>query len=288
MLVSAFGVAAVLLVIPATLFGFGWSPVPSTPGPAAPGPANPDPATPDSDPKNTLAFTATAMPESPPPAVVRVPVEVRSDPAGAGILVDGAVSGVTPATLSLVPGEYEITIRQNSYEPWSRSIKVAEAERPVIDVRLAEEPLARVLEIIGASLGGGPFDDGRGMIRLDSPKSRFLLSEDVHAVVYFKSKASGVRPLHFMVRERWSVAGGGPPIENERPWEVPPDWPDGFMKFCASASQLDGLGSGTPLRLDLLVESQLVQSFEFQVAGGTPGPNRCNDPIPQRGQAVPT
>ena len=45
---------------------------------------------------------------------------LSSDPPGADVLIDGAKqSGQTPLTLPLAPGEYNLTLRLQGYEPYN-------------------------------------------------------------------------------------------------------------------------------------------------------------------------
>lgn len=49
-------------------------------------------------------------------------LEVRSDPAGADVELDGKFVGNTPTTLRLKPGEYTVTVRKPGFAPWSRKL----------------------------------------------------------------------------------------------------------------------------------------------------------------------
>ncbi len=49
-------------------------------------------------------------------------LEVRSDPTGADVELDGKFVGNTPTTLRLKPGEYTITVRKAGFAPWTRKL----------------------------------------------------------------------------------------------------------------------------------------------------------------------
>jgi formylglycine-generating enzyme required for sulfatase activity len=65
-------------------------------------------------------------------------VSLRTEPAGATVLVDGVAAGVTPAELEIDSGEHEVEARLAGYNAWSNRILVA-ANQPqqLPDVKLA-------------------------------------------------------------------------------------------------------------------------------------------------------
>jgi hypothetical protein len=52
-------------------------------------------------------------------------IEIASTPTGADIEVDGNFVGSTPASITAVPGEHEITIKKSGFAPWSKKITVS-------------------------------------------------------------------------------------------------------------------------------------------------------------------
>ena len=50
---------------------------------------------------------------------------IGSTPSGADIEVNRAVAGVTPATLHLAPGDYQIVLKKKGFEDWIRTVTVA-------------------------------------------------------------------------------------------------------------------------------------------------------------------
>ncbi|MFM2089718.1 MAG: hypothetical protein RLZZ127_207 [Planctomycetota bacterium] len=59
-----------------------------------------------------------------------VAVSVRSDPAGAEIMVDGIYRGLTPAELRLPPRVVQIRLEKTGYLPWQRQVE------PTADMRI--------------------------------------------------------------------------------------------------------------------------------------------------------
>jgi hypothetical protein len=63
-------------------------------------------------------------------------VSVRSDPAGAEILLDGKFVGNTPGNLQLVPGTYNLSVRLQGYEPWQRELSVIPGSEAGVQAKL--------------------------------------------------------------------------------------------------------------------------------------------------------
>ncbi len=59
-------------------------------------------------------------------------LEIKSDPPGADVEIDGAYAGSTPRTKRLQPGEYKIKISKRGYEGWEKKVKVEAGEDFVI------------------------------------------------------------------------------------------------------------------------------------------------------------
>jgi len=62
---------------------------------------------------------------------------IASTPAGADIELNGAMAGVTPATLHLTPGDYKVVLRKKGFEDWIRTVSV-EATTLRVDAALVE------------------------------------------------------------------------------------------------------------------------------------------------------
>jgi formylglycine-generating enzyme required for sulfatase activity len=83
------------------------------------------------------------------------PVSVESEPAGAEILVDGALMGHTPAELELEAGERAIELRLRGYNAWRESITVLAdqpAELPPVRLTQADGRIELVTDPTGAAV----------------------------------------------------------------------------------------------------------------------------------------
>ncbi|HEU4905678.1 MAG TPA: PEGA domain-containing protein, partial [Solirubrobacterales bacterium] len=103
------------------------------------------------------------------------PVSVTSQPAGAEILVDGAVMGRTPADLELAAGQRAIELRLSGYNAWRESITVL-ADQPAVlpavrltqadgRIELVTDPAGAAVSVNGEFRGQTPLtlrlDPGR-------------------------------------------------------------------------------------------------------------------------------
>ncbi|HWX56061.1 MAG TPA: serine/threonine-protein kinase [Verrucomicrobiae bacterium] len=68
-----------------------------------------------------------------------VRVEIRTDPKGADILINGVpFNKTTPVDIQMEPGNYDITLKKDGYKPVRRSVIVAPGERMRIDETLSQ------------------------------------------------------------------------------------------------------------------------------------------------------
>ncbi len=66
-------------------------------------------------------------------------LEVRSDPPGATVVLDGENRGNTPMVIQgLHPGEHRLVLRRARYEPWVRTLRLAAGKPDRIDARLED------------------------------------------------------------------------------------------------------------------------------------------------------
>ncbi len=90
-----------------------------------------------------IKFVTGNKPKPPEPvphtAATVVPVEVRTTPAGAVVVVDGRNSGKSPVTVNLAPGNHEAVITLDGYQPKRVPLKVAAGAAP-LDVPLDPVP----------------------------------------------------------------------------------------------------------------------------------------------------
>lgn len=64
-----------------------------------------------------------ASPASTPAAAAQV--DISSTPPGADIEVDGKYMGSTPSSLTLAPGDHQITVKKNGFAAWDRKITIS-------------------------------------------------------------------------------------------------------------------------------------------------------------------
>ena len=69
---------------------------------------------------------------------------ISTQPAGADVFINGAKqSGQTPVTLPLAPGQYNLVLRLQGYEPYSGTIQVKDIQTP-LNVELLQKSASRV------------------------------------------------------------------------------------------------------------------------------------------------
>ena len=59
-----------------------------------------------------------------PPKTGPPSLNVDSTPAGADIEIDGAFVGNTPSTITVAPGDHEVTVKKNGFTDWTRKLSV--------------------------------------------------------------------------------------------------------------------------------------------------------------------
>jgi serine/threonine-protein kinase len=65
-------------------------------------------------------------------------LQVRSDPAGADVLIDGQPRGTTPIpTLSLPPGKHRVEMTRNGFVPWEQTVQARAGDRIPLFGRLS-------------------------------------------------------------------------------------------------------------------------------------------------------
>lgn len=79
----------------------------------------------EANPESTNQSLPTGSTNTGRPSDARAPVEITSMPSRADIEVNGAFSGMTPATKKLKEGTFRITVRKANYRVWERNAKIA-------------------------------------------------------------------------------------------------------------------------------------------------------------------
>ncbi len=67
-------------------------------------------------------------------------LRITSDPDGAEIEIDRAFNGLSPRAKVVKPGEYEVTVRKEGFEPWQRTIAVDPGQQLEVHAELHEQP----------------------------------------------------------------------------------------------------------------------------------------------------
>jgi hypothetical protein len=63
-------------------------------------------------------------------------VSVRSDPAGADVILDGKFIGNTPSSLQLAAGSYNLSVTLQGYQPWQRELVVISGSDTAVQAKL--------------------------------------------------------------------------------------------------------------------------------------------------------
>ncbi len=67
-------------------------------------------------------------------------IEIITVPEGAGVMLDGAVTDkITPATIELPPGDHELALNIDGYEPLVKSVSLTNGEKAKVEVDFATE-----------------------------------------------------------------------------------------------------------------------------------------------------
>jgi len=89
-------------------------------------------------------------------------IEVTTEPEGAGIVLDGATTGkTTPTTLEIGPGDHELVLNLDGFEPLTKVVTVAKGEKAEISVNFDEEGTPVATET-GEGTLADPFAEGGG------------------------------------------------------------------------------------------------------------------------------
>ena len=63
-------------------------------------------------------------------------VAVQSRPAGARVVIDGSLAGLTPVEVEVLVGSHEIRIEDEGYETWVTTVEVAVDDRVAVNASL--------------------------------------------------------------------------------------------------------------------------------------------------------
>jgi eukaryotic-like serine/threonine-protein kinase len=203
-------------------------------------------------------------------------VRVTSSPDGASIMVNGEDRGRAPRPLTLDPGEYTITLVTPSYEDWTQQIRVSEGQETTVAANLTPLPALKALEIGQTRMGRDAYLDPAGTIRLQTVADTFTTADEINAIVYLKPKSYRIRDLTFQATTRWQVADDPMPLVLQADQPVSKDWEETFVRACAPAARIDPRGTNTPLKVEILIDGELVAQFTYRIGPGVSGARPSN------------
>jgi hypothetical protein len=127
-------------------------------------------------------------------------VEISSEPAGAGIMVDGAVTDkVTPATIELVPGDHQITLNADGYEPLEKPLTLGKGEKSKLAVDFAAEGKATaasaLVDPFASDEGAAPAEGGEIENESEGPPAAFWIAAAVAGVGLVSGTVFGTMAL---------------------------------------------------------------------------------------------
>ncbi|MBW2278455.1 MAG: PEGA domain-containing protein [Deltaproteobacteria bacterium] len=127
-------------------------------------------------------------------------VDITTEPAGAGIVLDGDTTGkTTPATLDVGPGTHEVVLNVDGFEPLAKQVKVKTGEQAELKVNFDEEGIPAAPPLDADPLAdpfaegeeGGVDDEGEG----DGPPAAFWVCAAVAGVGLVSGTVFGTMAL---------------------------------------------------------------------------------------------
>jgi len=121
-----------------------------------------DPLPPDEWSTDWARFVVVATTAPPPPERpgARATLEVRSDPSGAQVYLDGRYLGLTPLVSSVAPGRHQVEVRKEGYEPYKVSVRLNPGERVRVYARLVPAVTTGRLEVRSEPSGAQVYING--------------------------------------------------------------------------------------------------------------------------------
>jgi hypothetical protein len=125
------------------------------------------------------------------------------------------------------------------------------------------------LEIVGRGLGVNPYlEAGTERPRVRTETDVFEISDVINAIVYVRAKTREARERFYPVTHRWTLPNAAEPLLVHGTLQFPESYEQVFSRACAPAFLVDPLGSGSPVRLEILIDDRVVADFRFRVSGG--------------------
>ena len=135
-------------------------------------------------------------------------IVITSRPPGADVFINGAKqSGQTPVTLPLAPGQYNLVLRLQGYDPYVGSIQVKENVPTQLDATLTERSVSRVAfaDVHSNPAGAEIFIDGNSTGKLTP--SRIEVPTGMHTITM---RLNGYEPGKRTIQ---ASEGGTVPVE---------------------------------------------------------------------------
>jgi hypothetical protein len=83
------------------------------------------------------------IPSPPPAQVEQGMISLSTEPSGAKVILDGEVKGITPMTLTLPSGTYEVMLTKLGHHSWEATLQVVAGETLSLSPELPPEDLPR-------------------------------------------------------------------------------------------------------------------------------------------------
>ncbi len=127
-------------------------------------------------------------------------LEITSLPDGAGVMVDGTVTDkVTPTTLDLAPGDHELALNMDGYEPVVKQITLAAGEKSNLEVDFSSEGAKTDEEPALIDPFGDEEDEGDEAVTVenesDGPPTAFWIAAAVAGVGLVSGTVFGTMAL---------------------------------------------------------------------------------------------
>lgn len=195
-------------------------------------------------------------------------LEVVSEPPGAKVTVDGQPLGTTPQTLDdLNSGSHVIRAELASYQPDEQTVELEDGDDLDLSLILQPLPAHEVLEVTRATTTHGIAENSEGIEAPIDDATEFAPDEEVVAFVFVSSSAYQVRDLSFVLQSRWYSPSGtlratSPPQSYTFPADGGQIW---HLAARAMAGEIDPDATGEPATAELLVDGEVIQTFQFRV-----------------------
>jgi len=105
-------------------------------------------------------FLVVGRDEAAAPHAEGATLEVRSDPSGAQVYVDGEYLGRTPLVAGVAPGRHQVEVRLAGYEPYRVSVRLGAGERVKVFARLVPAARKGRLDVRSEPEGARVYLDG--------------------------------------------------------------------------------------------------------------------------------